>query len=105
MGACRTGMECRNQDKRREDRPPHHLSHLLSPIFHGMALILQRCQKSLVPAYRLSSRRALKQGYYTNYANLVLRPGGMTAGRQAQVTSRSEEHTSELQSRREIVCR
>src|SRR3712207_8033739 len=50
-------------------------------------------------------RRGLQAGLHRRGQGLVLRPARVRSGRPSRPSARSEEHTSELQSRQYLVCR
>src|SRR5690606_42081156 len=62
---------------------------MLRPTSHGNARVV-------ISSYRLTSRKIMKRSVF---------PAVSTVALATMVTPRSEEHTSELQSRENLVCR
>src|SRR5438874_13668426 len=86
--------------------PFHHVLTLLCLILllFFFFLMIRRPPRSTLFPYTTLFRSRASPGSHTTTSHMPLRPFFMVTG-EAACGSRSEEHTSELQSRRDLVCR
>src|SRR2546421_12935561 len=81
-----------------------HLSQLVLDLFFFFFLMIRRPPRStLFPYTTLFRSRAIRRGLSESDARRGQTPG--PSNNMAGIPPRSEEHTSELQSRSDLVCR
>src|ERR1039458_9965683 len=79
--------------------------HCLSSFCLGLGAMNAHCERSGTPFQWRSSLRAIVCWGAARPASAGKRPGSRTAALMISISWRSEEHTSELQSLRHLVCR